>query len=433
MSMRTDTNSEPAVVEGTDPAEISSENAVRPDDSVDMLDLALLLAARRRFILLFSFVVAVLTAIVVLITPVRFTATTTMLPPQQQESSAMALLGQIGGLASLTGGAGGGAASALGLKNPDDLYIGLLQSQHVMDGIIQRFDLVKVYKAKRLSSARKVLQRNTKILSDKSSLISISVEDNNPMLAAAVANAYVDGLHDLMSHLAVTSAAQRRMFFEQQVLQEKEKLADAEVALEKTEMKTGIIQPQGQAQAVIATIMQLRAQISASEVELGALRTSSTDQNPEVITLQSQIAALRTQLADFEKGHPQSASMEGNVLTPTSEVPAASLEYLRRTRDVRYQETLFEFMTRQYEMARVDEAKQSQMIQVVDPALVPDRRSWPPRTLLTVLAFILAAIVASFWVILQSAYEHRMENPKDADKVYRLRQLLRVYRHRTRE
>lgn len=416
-------------MDGTDPAELLPKNAGGPDDSVDMLDLALILAARKRFIFLFSFGVAVLTAIAVLIMPVTFTATTTILPPQQQQSSAMALLGQLGGLASLAGG--GGAASALGLKNQDDLYIGLLQSEHVMDGIIRRFDLMRVYKAKRLVDARKILKGKTKILSEKSTLISISVADNNAKLAAAIANAYVDELHDLMSHLAVTSAAQRRMFFEQQVNQEKEKLADAEVALEKTEMKTGIIQPQGQAQAVIATIMQLRAQISASEVELGALRTSSTDQNPEVIKLQSQIAALREQLADFEKGHPQSASMEGNVLTPTSEVPAASLEYLRRMRDVRYQETLFEFMTRQYEMAKVDEAKQGQMIQVVDPALVPERRSWPPRTLLTLLAFIVAAMISSFWVILQAAYERKLENPEEARKIHRLRQLLRVRSHRT--
>jgi len=416
-------------MDGTDPAELSPKNAGGSDDSVDMLDLALILAARKRFIFLFSFGVAVLTAIAVLIMPVSFTATTTILPPQQQESSAMALLGQLGGLASLAGG--GGAASALGLKNPDDLYIGLLQSEHVMDGIVQRFDLMKVYKKKLLIDARKVLKSNTKIQSEKSSLISISVQDHDAKRAAAMANAYVDQLHDLMSHLAVTSAAQRRIFFEQQVNQEKEKLADAEVALEKTEMKTGIIQPQGQAQAVIATIMQLRAQISASEVELGALRTSSTDQNPDVIKLQSQIAGLRAQLADFEKGHPQSASMEGNVLTPTSEVPAASLEYLRGMRDVRYQETLFEFMTRQYEMAKVDEAKQSQVIQVVDPALVPERRSWPPRTLLTLLAFFLAAIAASFWVILQAAYKDRMEIPEDADKIRQLRQLLRVRAHRT--
>jgi tyrosine-protein kinase Etk/Wzc len=426
--MPTDTNAEPFLTEHADSVENSRAAADASDDSVKLLDLALVLAARKRFILLFSFAVALLTAVVVLIMPVTYTGTTTMLPPQQQESSAMAMLGQLGGLASL---AGGGAAGALGLKNPDDLYIGLLQSEHVMDGIIQRFDLMKVYKAKRLMDARKTLKANTKILSEKSSLISISIEDHDAKRAAAMANAYVDELHDLMSHLAVTSAAQRRMFFEQQVMQEKEKLADAEVALEETEKKTGIIQPQGQAQAVIATIMQLRAQISASEVELGALRTSATDQNPEVITLQSQITALRGQLADFEKGHPQSASMEGNVLTPTSEVPAASLEYLRRMRDVRYQETLFEFMTRQYEMAKVDEAKQGQMIQVVDPALVPERRSWPPRTLLTLLAFILAAMIASFWVILQSAYEHVMENPEDADKVNQLRQLLRGRSHRT--
>ncbi len=422
------TNTEDVRTERAGPRTQLPETSNDPDDSVNVLDLALVLAARKRFIFLFSFAVAVLTAIVVLIIPVTYTATTTMLPPQQQESSAMAMLGQMGGLAAL---AGGGAASALGLKNPDDLYIGLLQSEHVMDGVIQRFDLMKVYKAKRLSDARKILKSNTKILSEKSSLISISVEDHDAKRAAAMANAYVDGLHDLMSHLAVTSAAQRRMFFEQQVMLEKEKLADAEVGLEETERKTGIIQPQGQAQAVIATIMQLQAQISASEGELGALRTSDTDQNPEVITLQSQIAALRAQLADFEKGHHQSASVQGNVLTPTSEVPAASLEYLRRMRDVRYQETLFEFMTRQYEMARVDEAKQGQMIQVVDPALVPERRSWPPRTLLTLLAFILAAMVASFWVILQAAYEHRMEDPEDASKIHQLRQLLRFRAHRT--
>jgi uncharacterized protein involved in exopolysaccharide biosynthesis len=196
-------------------------------------------------------------------------------------------------------------------------------------------------------------------------------------------------------------------------------------------MKTGIIEPQGQAQAVIVTIMQLRAQIAAREVELESLRTSATDQNPEVITLQSQIAGLRTQLADFEKGHPQSAEMAGDVLTPTSEVPAASLEYLRRMRDVRYQETLFEFMVRQYEMARVDEAKQGQMIQVVDPALVPERRSWPPRTVLTPLAFILAGIIASSWVILQAAFRNRMENPEEARKILQLRELLQIRRHRT--
>ena len=405
-----------------------SPRSTPDDDSVDFLDLALVLAAKKRFIVLFSFGAAVLTAIVVLIMPVTFTATTSILPPRQEQNPAMALLGQLGGLASL-GGGGGGASGALGLKNPDDLYVGLLQSVGVLDGVIRQFDLMKVYKAKRMVDARKRLKGNTKIVSEKSSIITISVEDHDAKRAAAMTNAYVAELHNLMSHLAVTSATQRRMFFEQQVDQEKEKLADAEVALEKTEMKTGIIQPQGQAQAVIVTIMQLRAQIAAREVELESLRTSATDQNPEVITLQSEIAGLRTQLADFEKGHPQSASMAGNVLTPTSQVPAASLEYLRGMREVRYQETLFEFMVRQYEMAKVDEAKQGQMLQVVDPASVPERRSWPPRTLLTLLAFILAAMLASSWVILQAAYRHKLDDPEEARKIHQLRELLRVRAH----
>lgn len=209
---------------------------------------------------------------------------------------------------------------------------------------------------------------------------------------------------------------------------EKNKLADAEAALETTELKTGIIQPQGQAQAIIANIMGLRAQISAREVELDALKTSATDQNPEVVTLQSQIAGLRGQLEDFEKGHPGSAAIAGNVLTPTSQVPAASLEYIRRMRDVKYHETLFELMARQYEMARVDEAKQGQVVQVVDPALVPDKRSWPPRTLLIVFAFILGALISSFWVVLQAFYQQKMLDPAVAMKTEKLLQMVEISR-----
>ncbi|MGC1782741.1 MAG: GNVR domain-containing protein [Acidobacteriaceae bacterium] len=423
--MPIETNTEPAINESQISGVASDRQFVEEEGSVSLVDLALVLAARKRFIFLCGFVLAVITAIIVLIVPVSYTATTTMLPPQHENSASM-LMGQLGGLSSLVGG-GGGVASALGLKNPADLYIGLLQSETIADGIIQRFHLMSLYKAKRLSDARAGLKGETKMVAEKSSLISISVKGHDPKLDAAIANAYVDGLHSLMSRLAVTEAAQRRVFFAQQLEEEKNKLADAEVALEKTEQQTGIIQPQGQAQAVIATIMQLRAQISASEVELGALRTSATDQNSQVITLQSQIAGLRAQLTDFEKGHPGAAAVAGNVLTPTTQVPAASLEYIRRMRDVRYHETLYEFMARQYEMARVDEAKQSQIIQVVDPALVPDRRSWPRRTLLTLLAFVLGALFASFWAILSASYNNRLaRDPEFREKTGQLRRMLRI-------
>lgn len=421
----TDTNTESFVTEQPPPpAPTSPSTDSNPNDSIDLIDLAQVLAERKWWILAFSLIIAILTAIAVLLVAPTFTAKATMLPPQK-ENPASAILGQVGGIASLIGG-GGEAASMLGLKNPDDLYIGLLRSDTVADGIIHQFDLMKVYKTRRMSDTREALKGHTTILAEKSSLISIAVKDHDPKRAAAIANAYIAQLHGLMSHLAVTSAAQRRLFFGEQVKVEKAKLADAEAALVKTEEKTGIIQPQGQAQAVIATIMQLQAEISARQVELGALRTSATEQNPEVITLQSQLKGLRAQLEDFEKGHPGSAALAGNVLTPTSKVPQASLEYLRRLRDVRYRETLYELMARQYEMARVAEAKQSQMIQVVDPALVPDRRSWPPRTLLVVLAFILAGIIASFWAVLRFFYRRRMQDAELAAKIQRFRRTLRA-------
>jgi uncharacterized protein involved in exopolysaccharide biosynthesis len=413
-----DTNVEPYS------APAAADSPVEPDGggSIDLIDVALVLAARKWRIFFFSLAVAVIVAIIVLLVKPTYTATATMLPPQEDNSSA--LLGRLGGLASLVN-SGGGTAGLLGLKNPDDLYIGLLRSQTVADGIIHRFDLMNIYKTKRMSDTRAALKGHTTIVAEKSSLIRIDVKDHDPKRAADMANAYVSQLHGLTSHLAVTSAARRRLFFQEQVKIEKKKLADAETALEKTEEKTGIIQPQGQAQAVIATIMQLQAQISAREVELGALRASATEQNPEVIQLQSQIKGLQAQLSDFEKGHPGSAALTGKVLTPTSKVPAASLEYLRKMRDVRYRETLFELMARQYEMARVEEAREGQMIQVVDPATVPDRRSWPPRTLLVVLAFVLAVIVSSFWAVLRFFFSRKMRAPELAAKTARLNELMR--------
>jgi len=421
--MPTETHTESFAARPPEEIDGSAAGAFAPEDSVDLLDVALVLAARKRFILLCGLIAAVVTALVVWFMPQTFTATATMMPPQRQ-SSASQLLGQLGGLASLVGGGGGGAASALGLKNPDDLYIGLLQSETIADHLIDRFHLMHVYRAKKLSSARKALASHTKVIAEKSSLISISVSDHDSSRAAAMANDYMTQLHQLMSHLAITEASQRRLFFEQQLGLEKVQLAKAEAALVATEQKTGIIQPQGQAQAVIATIMQLQAQISARQVELGALQTSATAENPQVITLKSQIAGLHNQLADFEKGHPGAVAMAGNVLTPTSKVPTASLEYLRRLRDVKFHETLYEIMARQYEMARVDEAKQAQAIQVVDPALVPDRRSWPPRTLLTLAAFLGALLLAALWAIAQAAWRNRMSDPELAAKVHRLRQTL---------
>lgn len=426
--MRTDTNPATLTEDGTTAAGISRENlapSAHTEDSVDLLELSILLVRRKWFIVRTGLIFAVLTAIITLVMKPTFTATAYIMTPRQSKSP----LEQLGALSALASGSvSGGAASALGLKNPDDLYIGLLKSETVADALIQRFHLMHIYKSKKLSSARKELKNNTKIVSQKSSLISIAVEDHDPARAAAMANAYVEELHDLMGHLAVTEAGQRRIFFEQQLEQEKDKLADAEVALVQTEQKTGIIQPTGQAQVAITSIAQLRAQIAASRVQLKALETSATTQNPEVIRLQSQIAGLEIQLAGFEKENSDTPETQDSIEIPTSKVPAASLEYVRRMRDVRYHETLFDLLARQYEIAKVDEAKAGEIVQVVDPALVPDRKSWPPRTLLVLLAGVVGVLFSSLWVMLQATYQQWMDDPEQGTKLRELRTALRLRR-----
>ncbi len=409
-------DAEPRVAAGGGPTVPAQQ-----EDSIDLLQLGILLARGKRFILLSGLGLAVVTMVITLLMPPTFTGITKIMPPQKSSSP----LAQLGALSALAGG-GGGAASALGLKNPDDLYIGLLQSNSVVDALIQKFNLENVYKKKKLSDTRKVLASNTTIKSEKSSLISISVEDHDPKRAAALANGYVEELHTLMGNLAVTEAGQRRLFFELQLEQEKNKLADAEVALAETERKTGIIQPAGQATATIMGIAQLRAQIAASQVQLQGLEASATEQNPEVVLLQTQISGLESQLADMEKGGVGQSGVQDDVEMPTSKIPTASLEYIRKMRDVKYHETLFTILSRQYEIAKVDEAKAGGIIQVVDPAQVPDRKSWPPRAVLTIVAGILGMIFAAFWLILRAALDNLQSDPERATLLREFRAAMRI-------
>jgi tyrosine-protein kinase Etk/Wzc len=375
----------------------------------DLLDLMLALAARKRLIFLFSLACMVAAAIVVyFVLRPTFTGKAVIMPPQQEQSTAAALMGQFSALASLTGMGGSGGGNSLGLKNPDDLYIGLLKSETVADGLIKQFDLMRLYHAQKLSQARAVLASNSKFLSGKlDPLITISVEDHDPHRAAAMANAYVDQLYKLNNRLAISEASQRRLFFEQQLSQEKDKLADAEVALKQTEESTGVISPSGQTDVTIRQIAQLQAEITMHEVQLDALHTSSTEQNPDVIRLNTELDGLRAQLQTLENG--QEKHTPGNISIPTANVPAAGLEYIRKERDVKYHQLLFDLLARQYEAARMDEAKAVPVIQVVDTALVPDRKSGPHHILWLLIFGFLGFVIGCTWVLTSHIY-HLLQN-----------------------
>jgi capsule polysaccharide export protein KpsE/RkpR len=250
----------------------------------------------------------------------------------------------------------------------------------VADSVVRRFDLQSVYKTRLFSDTIKTLKSRSSFIVGKNSLITIDVDDHDPKRAADIANGYLDALREQNGRLALTEAAQRRLFFEQQLEKAKNGLADAEVELKKTQEQTGLIAPGGQAQVEIETTAQLRAQISSFQVELAAVRQGATEDNPQVVRLQSQIAGLQQQLQRMQNDSAE--HQPGNTELPTAKVPGLALEYIRKQREVRYHEVLFDMIARQYETARLDESREAPVLQVVDRAVVPDRKSGPKRALL---------------------------------------------------
>jgi tyrosine-protein kinase Etk/Wzc len=384
------------------------------EDGVGILDLVLVLAARKG--LIFSLVIlgGILATVVAFFTPPTYTATAVIMPPQQQSSSAAALLGQLGGVASLAG-------QSLGIKNPADIYVGILNSRTVADKLISEFKLRDVYKKKNLTDTRKKLSSRTSFNSAKYSLIQVSVEDRDPKRAADIANAYVASLQEQTSRLAVTEASQRRLFFERELESEKNHLSDAESALKRTQEQKGIYQVNSQVEAVIRSMAQVRAEIAAREVNLQRLRTGATTENPEVLRQEIELTTLRGQLKELEASSAKKSA--GDPFMPTTTVPAAGLDYARRLRDVKYHEALFELLAKQYEVARIDEAKESPVIQIVDRAIPPDRKSSPMRNIyLIVGGGFLGAVIGIIWTFLR----YSLGDPIHAAKLASFNEALRA-------
>ena len=371
-------------------------NVVRSEPSeCHVLDLLIILSRRKQIILRATLAAGVLGAMVSLLLPNRYTATANILPPQQSPSLAASMIGQLGALGPMAAM----AQRDLGLKNPNDLYVGMLRSRTAEEALIRRFDLLRVYRDKKMSDGRRDLEDATSIVLGKEGFVTISVEDKDRSRAPQIANAYVEQLRKLTQDLAVTEAGQRRLFFERQLELAKNNLADAEQALKETEQKTGLIQLDGQAKAIIESVVKLRALMAAKEVELHAMRLFSTEQNPDVMLGEQELSGLRAQLALLEKqgGGP------GDVQVAVGNVPEAGLQYVRKLRDVKYAETIFEILAKQYEAARLDEAKTAAIIQVLDPAIEPDRKSSPPRTLIVVIVTLLGFFGSAGYVLLAEA------------------------------
>jgi len=367
-----------------------------------------MLLARRQLLLIGVLAGGFAGALWVMLLKPTYTAWATFLPPGSMSSNSSALLGQLSVLSGAGAGAGGGSAlgALAGMKDPSMIYIGVLESRSVADEMIRQFGLQAVYKTKKLSAAEKALAGHSKFIPGKDTMVRVEVVDHDPSRAAAMVNAYLATLSKQNDRLALTEAAQRRAFFERQLEAQKDKLADAEVELAKTEEQNGLIQPTGQAQLELMTIGQTRAAISTRQIELESMSQGATDQNPEVIRLRTEIAGLKSQLAQLEDSSAKRS--RGDIQVPTAKVPALTLDYVRREREVKYQEAIYELLLRQFEAAKLDESRSAPMIQVVDPAVVPDAKSGPARTLLTLLFAALGGLLAAAWIFGRDAWQRQL-------------------------
>lgn len=366
-----------------------------PPDPVDdgtadfsFLNFLTLLARRKRFLLSITFATAILcTCISFLIAP-QYTSAVTLMPPQQTGTGSSIALAQLSSL-----GVGG-----LGGKSPVDTYVGLMRSLTVENALIQRFNLLQEYNTRYLSDARKTLESNVYIEANpKDGLIRLFVTDTSAVRAAELANGYVDAYRALSSTLAIGEAAQRRLFFERQLEEEKNRLAVAEEDLTKTEQSTGVVELDAQARGLIQQGSSLRAQISAKEVQIASLRVYDARNNPELMQAEEQLRSLHGELAKL------GGDASGGDLQSSRKLPQAGLTYARKLREVKYHETLFDILARQYEVARLDEAKEGAPIQVVDAGSVPDRKSGPKRLYFALGGLVLGGLVGLLIVVFQSA------------------------------
>ncbi len=296
------------------------------------------------------------------------------------------------------------------MRSPNELYVGLLESRTIADSLITQFKLKDRYEASTMDETRKRLASYSVISSGKKDgFITIAAIDKDPQFAADLANGYVEHLTKLTRTIALTEASQRRIFFEEQLKSAKDQLANAEVALRTTQEKTGMIQPEGQVQAIITSVAQLKGAIAAKEVEISAMRTFAAGKNPELLRAQQELRSLQAQQAKLESSP---SSGKGDFMVPTGKIPEVGVQYIRSLRDVKYAETMFEMLAKQFELAKIDEAKQSSVIQVLDKAIPADHKFAPKRALITVAGILLGAVLGLILALLNAARHNSAGNAR---------------------
>ena len=369
------------------------------EDEISLLDLLQTIVDNLRLLVLGPLAVGVLALGVSFLIPPTYTAKTQFLPPQQQQSAAASMLASLGSLGGLAGAVGG-------IKNPADQFLAYMKSVTLQDALIERFKLQERYETQTKVDTRTALTANVRAVSGKDGLISLEADDKDPQFAAQLANAHVEELGKLLGKLAVTEAQQRRLFFEKQLTQAKDRLTQSEIELKATGVSGSVLK--SNPASAVAAVAGLQAQVTAQEVKVGAMRGYLAETAPDFKQAMTELANLRAQLAKQEKDGPSAkATGEG--------------DYVTKYREFKYHETLFELFAKQYELAKVDEAREGAVIQVLDAAQSPERKSKPKKALIAVIATLAAGFALLLFVFVRQALANAGRDEASAEKLAALK------------
>lgn len=361
----------------------------------------------------------VASTLIAFLIPVRYESTARLMPPDSSQPGGLAMAA-----AALSGGAGGlgGVASEmLGIKNTSDIFVGILSSRTVQDKLIQQFDLKKLYGARGMEDARKGLAGRTGISVDrKSQIIAITVTDHDPKRAAAIGQAYVEELNRLVAELSTSSARRERIFLEERLRAVNQDLEAAEKDFSQFSSKNTAIDIKEQGKAMVEAAATLQGQYIAAQSELEGLKQIYTDNNVRVRSVQARINELKRQLEKIGgKGENDSAPVgqQTDSLYPSiRKLPLLGVEFADLYRRTRVQEAVFESLTKEYELAKVQEVKEIPAVKVLDSPNIPDKKSYPPRLVIMLLGTTLVFGLATAWVFGRAAWDQT--DSKDPTKAF---------------
>ena len=352
--------------------------------------------------------------------PARYESTARLMPPDNGPSTGLAMAA-----AALSANAGGGgmaglASSMLGLKSTSDIFAGVLASRTAQDKLIEQFDLKRLYGDRRMEDARKDLADHTNITIDlKSQIITVSVTDRDPKRAAAMAQAYVEQLNRLVAEVSTSSARRERIFLEGRLQEVDKDLESAEKEFSQFASKNTAIDIKEQGKAMVTAAAELQGQLMAAQSELEGLRQIYSDNNFRIRSLRARIQELERALEKFGgkgEGAEESSGQQGDTLYPSiRKLPILGVTYADLFRRTKVQEAIFETLTKEYELAKVQEAKEIPTVKVLDVPVVPDKKSFPPRLAIVFLGTAFAFALGMTWVRCRAAWERTdVNDPRKA-------------------